>query len=96
MPTTTDDPVHTLEVLAEEVGKPKLSLLPVKAETRRLAQEACPVGLPSGGAFSSALRAKIREPHADQGGVTEASEAGIARRKRGRYKLSVEEPAEQR
>jgi hypothetical protein len=28
MPNTTDDPVHTLEVLAEEVGKPKLSLLP--------------------------------------------------------------------
>lgn len=28
MPTTNDDPVHTLEVLAEEVGKPKLSLLP--------------------------------------------------------------------
>jgi hypothetical protein len=28
MPNTNDDPVHTLEVLAEEVGKPKLSLLP--------------------------------------------------------------------
>lgn len=27
MPTPTEDPVHTLEVLAEEVGKPKLTLL---------------------------------------------------------------------
>jgi len=28
MPTTNDDPVHTLEVLADEVGKPNLALLP--------------------------------------------------------------------